>query len=431
MDIKLDLPDAPDVTLSTLDRAARPFCVHYDGWNLEDSVEVFNGVIGQNGELICDGDFVKLASSFSPVSFVYINEEVGICKLMQYVKRTVQSEFVFDFRQLNAVTPLVRYWVPLLDEILHKIGQSTCLSTLDLTSGFHQITMDKKSSNLTTFVFPLGKYKYVRMSFGLKNAPAIFQVAVETVLSPVNDISCNYVNNVVVYSDSWENHLSDLKKVIQCLHTSGFTIKRNKCCFGRKHLTYLGHRIGGGGLSIPQCRVDSLMAFRKPNTKKEMRSFLGAMSYYRRFIPGFDNLSAYLTPSVSLRTSNQVEWTADMEHSFSELRRLLSDHVVLCVPRQSDDLVLYTDASGEALEPVFTSFVMVPNSRLPSIADSSVIQKKITQSRNSSLAIVAAIRHFERLVYGKSLKVVTDHKACLALQSGRGLNHRLLQACAN
>ncbi len=83
MDIKLDLPDAPDVTLSTLDRAARPFCVHYDGWNLEDSVEVFNGVIGQNGELICDGDFVKLASSFSPVSFVYINEEVGICKLMQ------------------------------------------------------------------------------------------------------------------------------------------------------------------------------------------------------------------------------------------------------------------------------------------------------------------------------------------------------------
>ncbi len=72
--------------------------------------------------------------------------------------------------------------------------------------------MDEKSSDLTTFVCPLGKYKYVRMSFGLKNAPAIFQAAVEAVLSPVNDISCNYVDNVVVYSDSWENHLSDLLK---------------------------------------------------------------------------------------------------------------------------------------------------------------------------------------------------------------------------
>ncbi len=118
-----------------------------------------------------------------------------------------------DFRQLNSVTPLVRYWVPSLDEILQKVGQSKCLSTLDLTSGFHQIVMDDASSDLTTFVCPLGKFKYVRMPFGLKNAPAIFQAAVEAVLSPVSDVSCNYVDDVVVFSDSWENHLLDLKRV--------------------------------------------------------------------------------------------------------------------------------------------------------------------------------------------------------------------------
>ncbi len=128
------------------------------------------------------------------------------------------------------------------------------------------------------------------------------------------------MDDVVVYSETWESHLSDLKRVIQCLSDSGFTIKRRKCCFGRRHLTYLGHRIGGGGLSIPQCRVDSLVNFRKPITKRDMRSFLGAMSYYRRFIPGFGQFSSSLTPSVSLRAPLQVEWTSGMDDAFSKLK---------------------------------------------------------------------------------------------------------------
>ncbi len=251
-----------------------------------------------------------------------------------------------DFRQLNSVTPLIRYWLPSLDEILRKIGQSSCLSTLDLTSGFHQIAMDGNSSDLTTFVCPLGKYKYARMPFGLKNAPAVFQAAVESVLAPVSDVSCNYIDDVVIFSDSWNKHLLDLKRVIDCLSHAGFTLKLKKCCFGRKYLTYLGHTIGGGGLSIPKCRVDSLLAFKHPVTKKDMRSFLGAMSYYRKFIPGFGQHSALLTPSVSLRAPYRVAWTEDMEHAFGELRRLLADSVVLCVPSDHEDLVMYTDASG-------------------------------------------------------------------------------------
>ncbi len=187
------------------------------------------------------------------------------------------------------------------------------------------------------------------MPFGLKNAPAIFQAAVEAVLTPVNDVCCNYVDDVVVYSETWESHLSDLKRVIQCLSDSGFTIKRRKCCFGRRHLTYLGHRIGGGGLSIPQCRVDSLVNFRKPIAKRDMRSFLGAMSYYRRFIPGFGQFSSSLTPSVSLRAPLQVEWTSGMDDAFSKLKLLLADHVVLCVPRREDEMVIYTDASSDGI----------------------------------------------------------------------------------
>ncbi len=126
-------------------------------------------------KLLDEGIIVKSGALWSP-------------PLVPVRKKDGSVRICVDFHQLNVVTPLVRYWVPLLDEILQKVGQSTCLSTLDLTSGFHQIAMDEKSSDL---MCPLGKYKYVHMPFGLKNAPAIFQAAVEAVLSPVNDISCS------------------------------------------------------------------------------------------------------------------------------------------------------------------------------------------------------------------------------------------------
>lgn len=136
-------------------------------------------------------------------------------------------------------------------------------------------------------------------------------------------------------------------------------------------------------MSIPQCRVDALIAFRKPSTKKDMRSFLGAMSYYRRFIPGFGQLSAVLTPSVSLRAPHQVDWTVGMEDAFGKIKDLLADHVVLCVPRQDDEMVLYTDASGDGIGAcVSMQYVMVRSSPSHSSVVSSALLSVITLLRN-------------------------------------------------
>ncbi len=136
-------------------------------------------------------------------------------------------------------------------------------TTLDVTAGFHQLEMDEDSSELTTFVCPFGKYRYLRMPFGLKNAPAIFQAVVENVLKPVSDCCRNYVDDIIIYSSNWSDHLSH-RKVIECLSVSGLTIKRRKCCFGRKHLVYLGHKIGTGQLAVPEHRVQALANFARP-----------------------------------------------------------------------------------------------------------------------------------------------------------------------
>ena len=187
-----------------------------------------------------------------------------------------------DFRALNAVTPFKRYWLPSLQEILEKAGNCRVLSKLDLTAGFHLIEMDNSSSDMTTFISPIGKLKFLQMPFGLKNAPAIFQRTIEQVLRPVRDSTCNYTDDVIILSNSWEEHLVNLE--VECIREAGLTMKRKKCEFGRKYMTYLGHLVGCGRLAVPESRVMAMRKYGKPRTKKQLRAFLGSVGYYRQFV---------------------------------------------------------------------------------------------------------------------------------------------------
>ncbi len=201
------------------------------------------------------------------------SESAWASPLVPVRKRDGSVRICVDFRQLNTVTPLRRYWLPSLAEILVQVGPCNCLSTLDLTAGFHQLEMDASSSELTTFVCPFGKFKYQRMPFGLKNAPAIFQAVVESVLKPVSAFSRNYVDDIVIFSDTWEMHLTHIEEVIICLGKAGFTVKRRKCIFGRKHLMYLGHKIGSGTLAVPKHRADALANFVSLGPRKSFDPF--------------------------------------------------------------------------------------------------------------------------------------------------------------
>ncbi len=129
-----------------------------------------------------------------------------------------------DYRQLNNVTPQRRYYLPSLADIMDKAGNCAVMSTLDLTAGFHQIRMSPECEEMTTFGCPAGKFKFKRMPFGLKNAPAIFQAVVEEVLRPVSDVSVNYVDDVLVFTKTWEQHLVSVERVLRCLGEAGLTV---------------------------------------------------------------------------------------------------------------------------------------------------------------------------------------------------------------
>ena len=139
-----------------------------------------------------------------------------------------------DYRALNSVTPLDRHHIPTLSTLLQDLGQSTVLSKLDLTLGFHQITVDPDSRDFTTFLAPRGKFRFVGMPVGLKNALTHFQGAMDKVLEPVKDCSAIYIDNVIIFFSSWEAHLKDLAHVFQQLRSSGLKAKLSKFSFGKK-----------------------------------------------------------------------------------------------------------------------------------------------------------------------------------------------------
>ncbi len=125
--------------------------------------------------------------------------------------------------------------------------------------------------------------------------PAIFQGVVEDVLKECIDVAGNYIDDVLVFSESWESHLVAIRRVLSCSAGAGFTVKLRKCCFGRKQLRYLGHLVGCGRLAVPEDRVASLLKYERPVSKRNLKSFLGVVGYYRRFIRGFAEEAAVLT----------------------------------------------------------------------------------------------------------------------------------------
>ena len=140
-----------------------------------------------------------------------------------------------DYREINKVTPLDRHVIPTLPQILNDIGHAAVLSKIDLTSGFHQIQIDKPSRDLTTFLSPRGKFRFVRMPFGLKNAPSHFQRIMEKVLQPVVDCASVYIDDIVVFSKTWSDHIAHLSRVFECIRQAGMTAKTSKFLWKNKN----------------------------------------------------------------------------------------------------------------------------------------------------------------------------------------------------
>ena len=251
---------------------------------------------------------------------------------------------VIDYRKINAKTISDKYPIPDTTTVLANLGNNTYFTTLDLASGFHQIPMAEKDIEKTAFSVNNGKYEFVRLPFGLKNAPGIFQRVMDDILREhIGKICHVYIDDIIVFGKTLEEHLSNLEKVLETLRKANFKIQPDKSEFLRTEVEFLGFIVSKDGLKPNLKKVEAIHKYPEPTNVKELRAFLGLSGYYRRFVKDYAKMAKPLTKllrgeeghcKIQKNQSKNFPIKMDEEarEAFKMLKEILSSEDVLAYP---------------------------------------------------------------------------------------------------
>ncbi|CAM4600561.1 unnamed protein product [Leuciscus chuanchicus] len=250
------------------------------------------------------------------------------------------ARFCTDYRKVNALTVPDCFPLPRMEDCIDNIGSARYVSKLDLLKGYWQVPLTARASNISAFVTPDSFMQYSVMAFGMRNAPATFQRLVNLVLSGVPNA---YLDDLVVYSSDWSEHISLLRTVFERLEEASLTLNLAKCEFGQATITYLGKEVGQGQVRPIGAKVTAISEFPAPTTRRELRRFLGMAGYYRSFCRNFSTIAQPLTSLLS--PSRKFLWSAECQHAFNSVKDLLCNAPVLAAPDFDSAFKLDVDAS--------------------------------------------------------------------------------------
>ncbi|CAB0042942.1 unnamed protein product [Trichogramma brassicae] len=335
-------------------------------------------------------------------------------------KQDGSNRFCIDYRDLNKVTLQDQYPIPNMDGILDKLRKAKYLSKVDLKNAYHQIPMEEHSKPYTAFAVPgSGLWQYTRMPFGLCNAPRTFQRLIDSLFGPEDQPHIfGYLDDIIVATDSFDEHLKWLEVVLTRLREAGLAVNRKKCEFCCQRLSYLGFLLDSEGLRPDPERVAPVLECKPPRTLKELRSFLGCISWYSRFI---QMESSAKIPLLKL-TKKDVpwKWGPEQQEAFDHLKQALVTAPVLARPDFTKPFKVQSDASAYAIGAVLTQ--EHEDGEHPIVYISRVLnkaEKNYSTTERECLAVVWAIKKFRPYLEGYTFTVVTDHSALKSLQTAR------------
>lgn len=332
---------------------------------------------------------------------------------------------VIDYRRLNEKTLDDKYPLPNISDILDKLGRSQMFTTLDLASGYHQVEMDAEDVAKTAFSTEQGHYHFLRMPFGLKNAPSTFQRVMDNVLRGVQNESCLvYLDDIIVYSVSLQEHIERLREIFKRLRTANLKVQLDKSEFLRKEVAYLGHVITPQGVKPNPDKIKAIKSYPIPKTTSEIKAFLGLLGYYRRFIKDFANLTKPLTKC--LKKGVKIILTPEYQECFERCKSLLTNNPILKYPDFTMPFNLTTDASNVALGAILSQGEIGKDTPIAYASRTlSETECKYDTTEKEWLAVVWAVKHFRPYLYGQKFKVYTDHQALKWLFNLKDPNSKL------
>jgi len=334
--------------------------------------------------------------------------------------------FCIDYRRLNAATVFDAEPLPNAETIFGRLAKGTFLSKIDLSKGYWQIPLDPASKKYTAFSTGRKSMQFCYMPFGLSCAPAVFSRMMSKLLQGIEGVE-NYLDDIIIFSQSWNDHLNTLTEVFRRLRDNGLTAKPSKCTFGCNKLEFLGHIVGGGAITVKDETVNTILASSKPRTKKELRSLLGLVNYYRSFIPNFATIVAPLT-DLTKQKANVLEWSEREDKSLETIKNFLIEKPILKLPDWTKPFTIRSDASSIGIGAVL---LQEHNEKYFPVAYASRKlldrEQKYSSIEREALAIIWSLQKFEHYTYGQLFYLQTDHMPLKYINSSKLANSRVFR----
>lgn len=338
-----------------------------------------------------------------------------------------ENRLCLDSRQLNKVTKRDTYPLPRVSNILDNLKNAKFLSTIDLKSAFWQISLDEASKEKTAFAVPgRGLFHFKVMPFGLVNASQTQQRLMDILFHALEGRVWAYLDDIVICSASFEEHLETLGKVMHILKEANLTINVDKCKFARPSLKFLGYIVDKDGLRTDPDKVSAILNFPRPRNITELKRFIGLASWYRRFVKDFSMVAAPLHNLTKAKKNKKLTWNDEAETSFTELKTLLTTTPVMSCPDYSKPFIVQCDASSKGIGAVLCQKVEGNEQAIAFLSRKLTDrEKQYSTSERELLSVVHAIEKFRPYIDGTRFTVITDHSALQWLHKMKDPHGRL------
>lgn len=342
-------------------------------------------------------------------------------------KKTGEIRLCVDFRELNKITVGDNFPCQLIDDNLDSLKNKKYFTSLDLRDGFFHVKMSESSVPLTSFVTPLGQYEYLRMPFGLKNAPRVFQRFIQTVFATLlrQRKILMFLDDAFIATETLEEHLNILSEVFEIAGRHHLQFRLDKCRFAQTEIDYLGYRVNENGVRPSDANVKSVLDYPVPRNTQEVHRFVCLASYFRRFIPSFSTIAKPLYDLT--KKDAKFKFGAEENYAFETLKSLLSSKPVLAIYSPTSDTELHCDASASGY-----GAILIQKQNDGTLKPVYYFSQRTTptESRYHSfelecLAVIYALKRFHIYLSGLKFKVITDCDSFRLTLSKKNVNPRI------
>ena len=315
-----------------------------------------------------------------------------------------------DFKiTLNPNLNVQQYPLPKIDDILTTLTGGKRFSKIDLKQAYLHMVMDDKSKSLLVINTHKGLFRFTRLPFGVAAAPALWQQAIDQVLQGLPYVQC-LLDDMMVTGRNDDELLRNLENVLKRLHEYGLSVNKNKCEFFKDQIEYCGYVVDCFGVHKSKSKINAIVKCKTPANVSDLRSFLGLVNYYHKFLP---NLSTVLHPLYELLEKNaQFVWSANCQKAFEEVKTLISSDLVLAHYDPKVSLKIECDASPVGVGAVLSHVYDDGSERPIAFASKSLskTERNYAQIDKEALAIVWSIKKFNTYLFGRHFTIVTDHQ---------------------